>query len=107
MPEAPTDVHGIQSPSEPGTMLVEWTTPVDNNSTITTYEVTSTLTGISPVSEEVFNVTSANVTDVISPVPTSVNVTELITGSGYTFRVRAINSVGAGAQSVESDEVRG
>lgn len=106
MPEAPTGVYGLQSSSQRGTVLVEWTAPVDNNSTISTYEVTSTRSGVSPVVEDAFNVTSANLTDVMSPAPTSVNVTDLMTGSGYTFRVRAINNVGAGPQSVESNEVR-
>lgn len=40
-----------------------------------------------------------------SPAPTSVNIEDLVTGSSYTFAVRAINSVGGGAQSETSVEV--
>lgn len=40
-----------------------------------------------------------------NPAPTFVNVTGLITGSGYTFAVRAINSIGGGALSEGSEEV--
>lgn len=71
---------------------------MDNNSTITTYEVTHTRTGVTPASKEAVNATG-------TPAPTFVNVTGLITGAGYTFKVRAINDVGSGAQSAESDEV--
>ena len=76
-----------------------WTAPEDNNSTITQYEVMYTRTGVIPA-----YVRAVNTSD--SPAPTSVNVTGLSIGSGYTFKVRAINSFGWGAESEESDEVR-
>lgn len=99
IPGTPTDVYGLQILSETGQVWVQWTAPADNNSTITTYEVTHNRTGATPSSE---TVNTAG-----SPAPTSLNVTGLTTGSVYTFAVRAINAVGVGALSVASDEVSG
>eukprot|EP00903_Cladosiphon_okamuranus_P005351 g5346.t2 len=59
------------------------------------YEVTFSRAG---VDEGVVSVTGI-------PAPTSVDIEDLVTGSGYTFKVRAINSVGDGAQSENSVEV--
>lgn len=97
-PEVPTGVAGVHSSSEIGTVWVTWTAPHDNNSTITTYEIMYTLTGVTPASEEAVNATG-------NPASTFFNITGLTTGSGYTFKVRAINDIGPGAWSAESDEV--
>lgn len=98
VPGAPTNVYGVQLSRERGTVRVAWTAPEDNNSTITHYEIRYTHTGVTPA-----YVGAVNTSD--SSVSTSVNVTGLSTGSGYTFNVRAINSFGWGAESEESDEV--
>lgn len=97
VPEAPTDVYGVQLSAEIGTVWVAWTAPEDNNSMITKYEIM--YTGVTPA-----YVGAVNTSD--SPASTFVNITGLSTGSGYTFKVRAINSFGWGAESEESDEVR-
>lgn len=77
------------------TAAVYWDAPDDNGSTITMYEVTFSRAG---VDEGVVSATG-------TPAPTSVDVDDLVTGSGYTFNVRAINSVGGSAQSETSVEV--
>lgn len=79
-----------------GTAIVSWEAPEDNNSTIIWYEVTFSQMGLDGG--------GVNTTD--SPAPTSVNVSNLVTGSSYIFFVRAVNSVGAGAKSEGSNEVR-
>lgn len=99
VPEAPTSVYGTQSGLR--TAIVSWDAPEDNNTTITMYKITYNRTvqsGGDGASELAVNTTG-------SPAPTSVNVTGLITGSGYTFAVRAINSVGHSTLSEGSDEV--
>lgn len=95
----PTSVSGTQSGLR--TAVVSWDEPEDNNATITMYEITYNRTvqsGGDGVREGAVNTTG-------NPAPTDVNVTGLLTGSGYTFAVRAINSVGGGALSEGSDEV--
>lgn len=99
VPGAPTNVYGVQLSPERGTVRVAWTAPEDNNSTITQYEVMYTPTGVIST-----YVGAVNTSD--SPASTSVNITSLSTGSGYTFKVRAINGFGWSAESEESDEVR-
>lgn len=99
VPGPPTDVYGVQLSPERGTVWVAWTASDDNNSTITQYEIIYTRTDVIPA-----NVGAVNTS--VSPASTSVNVTGLSTGSGYIFKVRAINSFGWGAESDESDEVR-
>ncbi|CAN0372277.1 unnamed protein product, partial [Ectocarpus sp. 13 AM-2016] len=94
VPEAPTNVHGAQEGLR--AVAVSWEAPEDNNSTITMYKVTYNSTGAH----------GGVVTATGSPPPTSTNITGLATGLGYTFAVRAINAVGAGAQSERSAEVR-
>lgn len=59
------------------------------------YEVTFSRTGLG---EEGVNATG-------SPAPTSVNVSDLVTGSSYVFFVRAVNSIGSSEKSEGSDEV--
>lgn len=99
VPEAPTSVYGTQSGLQ--TTAVSWDAPGDNNATITMYEITYNRTvesGGDGANEGAVNITG-------NPAPTSVIVSGLITGSGYTFAVRAVNSVGGGALSEGSDEV--
>ncbi|CAM9586659.1 unnamed protein product, partial [Hapterophycus canaliculatus] len=93
VPEVPTGVYGTQSGV--GMAIISWEAPEDNNSTITMYEVIFSRTDLD---EGGINATG-------SPAPTSVNVSNLITGSIYTFFVRAVNSVGSSDKSEGSDEV--
>lgn len=93
-----TDVYGIKVPSVSGQVWVRWTAPEDNNSSITSYQVTYKNTRTSPVSEATVTVTG-------NPARASLNVTGLSIGSGYIFYVRAVNAVGAGPSSEASDEV--
>lgn len=74
---------------------VSWDAPDDHGVTITMYEVTYSRAG---VAEGVTNTTG-------SPASTYLEVDDLITGSTYTFTVRAANSAGVGAQSESSNEV--
>ncbi|CAM9978039.1 unnamed protein product, partial [Scytosiphon promiscuus] len=93
VPDAPTGVDGTQS--QLGTAVVSWKAPHDNNSTITMYEVTFTRLGLD----------GGGMNTTGSPAPTSLNVSNLVTGSSYIFYVRAANSVGFSAKSEGSDEV--
>lgn len=93
VPEAPAGVYGEQAGLR--TAVVYWDAPEDNGSPITMYEVTYSRAG---VNEGVVSTTG-------SPATTSVNINDLDTSSSYTFTVRAINSVGGGAQSETSVEV--
>ena len=93
MPGAPTGVSGVKVSN--GKINVSWTAPASNGgAAITGYVVTPYLAGVAQTATT-FNSTA-----------TTEQTTGLTTGQTYTFKVAAINSVGTGAQSAASGNVR-
>jgi hypothetical protein len=90
-PSAPTNVTAQPASSQ---AQVNWTAPTDNGgSTITTYTVTP------------FIGAQAQTPTTVSAPATSATVTSLTNGTGYTFKVTANNSAGAGDVSSASGAV--
>jgi Domain of unknown function (DUF4082)/Fibronectin type III domain/Bacterial Ig domain len=91
VPGAPT---AVSAKAAPIAAAVSWTAPASNGgSPITGYKVTTYLGGVAGA------VTEAG------PSATSVTVNELTAGSSYTFTVKAVNAVGAGPESSQSNAV--
>ena len=86
-PAAPTATAGITSAT------VTWTAPASNNSPITGYIVTPYLNGVAqtPVSYDASTTTRT--------------LTGLTAGASYTFTVAAVNAIGTGAASPQSNAV--
>ena len=86
-PIAPTATAGITSAT------VTWTEPANNNSAITGYIVTPYLNGVAqaPLSYDTSTKTRT--------------ITGLTAGGSYTFTVAAVNAVGTGAASPQSNAV--
>lgn len=91
-PGSPTSVSG--TPGD-GSVTLSWTTPAANGSPITDYLVTL-VDGTAPPSWR-----SSNFPHTPSPA-TSITVTGLANGTGYTFVVSAINAAGYGPRSARS-----
>lgn len=91
VPGAPTGVSGVPRHQR---AVVSWTAPAsDGGSPITGYRVTAYV-GFAPVSVAVFSSTG-----------TTQTVTGLTNGTGYRFRVEALNALGAGPFSTASNLV--
>ncbi|HEX4094086.1 MAG TPA: fibronectin type III domain-containing protein [Trebonia sp.] len=86
-PAAPTATAGVTSAT------VTWTAPASNNSPITGYVITPYLGGVAQAAQT-FNSTA-----------TSQTLTGLTAGGSYTFTVAAINGIGTGAASPQSNAV--
>jgi large repetitive protein len=86
-PAAPTATAGITSAT------VSWTAPAANGSPITGYVVTPYLNGTAQTAQT-FNSTA-----------TTQTLTGLTAGASYTFTVAAINAVGTGSASAQSNAV--
>jgi uncharacterized repeat protein (TIGR01451 family) len=90
VPDAPT---GVSATASAGQATVSWSVPGFNGgSAITGYEVTRYAGGV------------AQGTNLVGAV-TQTTVAGLTNGTAYTFRVAAMNAVGKGAQSAESNAV--
>ena len=89
-PGAPT---GVTATAAAGEATVSWTPPAsDGGNAITGYAVTSFIAGVAQTTTSV-------------GVVTHTTVGGLTNGTTYTFRVAAINDVGPGAQSADSNAV--
>jgi hypothetical protein len=89
-PGAPTNV---QATAGDAAANVSWTAPAsDGGSVITGYEVTPYIGSTPQVSTSVENVTATQITG-------------LTNGTTYTFKVKAVNGVGAGPESAASNAV--
>ena len=86
-PAAPTATAGITSAT------VTWTAPAANGSPITGYVVTPYLNG------------TAQTAQTFTSSATTQTLTGLTAGSSYTFTVAAINAIGTGAASPQSNAV--
>jgi large repetitive protein len=86
-PAAPTATAGITSAS------VTWTAPAANGSPITGYVVTPYLNG------------TAQTAQAFSSTATTQTLTGLTAGGSYTFTVAAVNAVGTGSASPQSNAV--
>jgi large repetitive protein len=86
-PTAPTASAGITSAT------VTWTAPASNNSPITSYIVTPYISGVAqtPVTFDASTTTRT--------------LTGLTAGASYTFTVAAVNAIGTGAASPQSNAV--
>lgn len=84
VPDAPGNVAANASPEQ---ATVSWNAPADNGARITTYRVTDTFGSV--------YTTSA----------TSITIDGLSNGTSYAYRVEAINAVGTGAPSAQSNTV--
>jgi Ca2+-binding RTX toxin-like protein len=93
IPAAPT---GVSAHRGEGSAVVGWTAPAnDGGAAVSRYEVQVLDDHGAPVGP----------THRTDGVATSLAVTGLTNGSGYRFRVRAVNAAGAGAYSVASNRV--
>ncbi len=89
VPGAPT---GVTATAGAGQATINWTPPSsDGGDAISSYEVTSYAGGVAQATTPVAG--------------TQATVAGLTNGTAYTFRVAAKNSVGTGAQSVDSNAV--
>ncbi len=86
-PAAPTATAGITSAT------VSWTAPASNNSPITGYTVTPYLAGVAQTPQSYDASTTTR------------TITGLTAGASYTFTVAAVNAVGTGAASPQSNAV--
>jgi len=92
VPDAPTAVVG--TPNNVGQISVTWIAPTNNGgNAISNYVV-----------QRCLNASCQSVTRTANP-PTSTSelVSSVVSGTGYTFRVAAVNAAGQGAWSSESD----
>lgn len=89
-PNVPSQVTGLSVTAHPlGRQAnLSWDAPSGNGAAITSYEVQVTRSGSTTTTKKA---TSSSLT-----------VTDLVPGSTYLFRVRALNSVGAGSYSAQS-----
>ena len=87
-PDAPTSVSALPAS---GQALVTWTSPAANGSPISSYTVTPYI-GANPQPPVQVNTGSAN----------STTVSNLTTGTAYTFRVTATNGIGTSPSSAPS-----
>jgi hypothetical protein len=94
----PTDVPGtptgVTATAGTASATVSWTAPASGG-TPTSYEVTPYIGATAQTPKTVTG----------SPLPTSTTVSGLTAGTAYTFRVRGLNTNGAGAQSTASNAV--
>jgi len=91
VPGAPT---GVSAKAAPIAATVSWTAPAgDGGSPITGYKVTPYLNAVAQAPVEA------------GAGATSLTVNGLTAGSSYTFTVRAVNAVGPGAESAQSNAV--
>ncbi|MCA1702431.1 MAG: fibronectin type III domain-containing protein [Actinobacteria bacterium] len=89
-PLAPTGVNAARSDTK---VNVTWTTPSDNGSAITGYDVA------------VVNPTTGAELRVVSTIGSGTEIDGLTNGTQYAFKVRAINSQGTGPYSTTSGSV--
>ena len=90
VPDAPT---GVTASAGDGQATVSWTAPAsDGGTAITGYKVTALVGGV-----------AQGTTDV--GVVTQTVVSGLTNGTTYTFKVAAVNGIGTGSQSAESNPV--
>jgi predicted phage tail protein len=91
VPDAPTSVSATRGDASAG---VDWTAPADDGGrAITGYRVTP------------YVGTTAQAPTVTSSTATHATVNTLTNGTAYTFRVAAINAVGTGADSADTNAV--
>ena len=85
-PTAPKAVSNLTATATPNTVMLSWVTPGDGGATITKYQMkqgTGTYTDIAGSDDET----------------TTHTVTGLTEQTAYTFRIRAVNSVGTGEEA--------
>ncbi len=93
-PDGATDLTATKDATNGGTEIdLSWTAPDDNGESITRYELQRKAGG-----------SYADVSTTILASATSYSDTGLTPGTEYTYRLRAVNSVGDGAWSNEPEE---
>ncbi|RKQ94073.1 all-beta uncharacterized protein [Solirubrobacter pauli] len=94
-PTVPGVPANVTASGSNGAATVKWQAPADGGRTITSYTVTPYLGAVAKPATTVTG----------SPAPANAVVDGLVNGSSYTFKVRATNAVGDGADSAASNAV--
>ena len=96
VPSAPTDV--VQAPytgGTSGTIIINWVAPNDNGGdVVVSHNIYQTVNGVQSLAANVLLADG-----------TTATLTGLTDGSGYTFQVTAVNSIGEGAYSTATDTI--
>ncbi|WP_345802859.1 fibronectin type III domain-containing protein [Microbacterium sp. AZCO] len=94
-PTAPAAPTGVNAIAGDGRSTVSWSAPANGGDPITSYTITPY---IGTTAQTPTTITGA-------PPATTATVTGLTNGTGYTFTVRATNSIGSSAESARSNTV--